>query len=273
MEKDIEKFPRASGFRNNYRRTQCTECYSIVHKGRKQAQKQWFDDLKKTMACADCGLVDFRVIEFHHVNPSEKEIKVSLAAYLSEEILLAELKKCIPYCVNCHRRHHAVERKNQLKAITAPTLIVPSGEVTSVATRICRVCHEPKPLDHYQKAGTVKGKTYQRHVCTTCKTEAQMGRKNNLKAWLAEYKKTLSCSHCLATGGDILDFHHDDSDSKELDVATAIGRGWSVKKITDEIAKCTILCGNCHRIHHHEERVAAKKKNAKAPCAVEKHPI
>ena len=46
-------------------------------------------------------------LEFHHINPSEKEIglKQSLSK-LSKETVEKEIDKCILLCSNCHREVH-----------------------------------------------------------------------------------------------------------------------------------------------------------------------
>lgn len=57
--------------------------------------------------CTHCGGVfPPCVYDFHHVNPSEKDI--SPATAFSWKKLEPELKKCIMLCANCHRIEHHV---------------------------------------------------------------------------------------------------------------------------------------------------------------------
>jgi len=44
--------------------------------------------------------------DFHHINPSEKELDPGLMMGLLDEKLFKELDKCILLCANCHRVHH-----------------------------------------------------------------------------------------------------------------------------------------------------------------------
>ena len=56
--------------------------------------------------CCICGFNDFQeALEFHHVNPEEKEfgLSASSATTKSLEKQIAEVKKCILVCANCHR--------------------------------------------------------------------------------------------------------------------------------------------------------------------------
>ena len=67
--------------------------------------------LKKVTAmtvCVICGLKDWRLIEFHHVNPGSKKFALSQATTNRAGIstLKQELRKCIPVCPNCHRLIH-----------------------------------------------------------------------------------------------------------------------------------------------------------------------
>jgi len=58
---------------------------------------------------------------------------------------------------------------------------------------------------------------------------------------------------CVKCGEDhpaVLDFHHTNPDEKESSIAHIHSR----KKIIEESKKCIILCSNCHRKLHWEER-------------------
>lgn len=64
---------------------------------------------RKKCGCSICGYNKCTaVLEFHHINPSEKSFTISKAysSYSLDEIL-KELKKCILVCANCHKEIHA----------------------------------------------------------------------------------------------------------------------------------------------------------------------
>jgi len=75
-------------------------------------------------------------------------------------------------------------------------------------------------------------------------------RKAVLRQWLQEVKQTLKCKFCPESHPAVLEFHHRDPKKKEIDVAHTITDGWGKKRILDEIAKCDVLCSNCHRKLH-----------------------
>jgi hypothetical protein len=84
-------------------------------------------------------------------------------------------------------------------------------------------------------------------------------RKEALKAWFAEYKATLTCVVCGENHIACLDFHHRNPSEKDVAVSVAVGqRGWSRKRILAEIAKCDVLCANCHRKLHWEEEIGGQ---------------
>jgi hypothetical protein len=81
------------------------------------------------------------------------------------------------------------------------------------------------------------------------------------------YKATLACVQCGQNHPATFDFHHVDSGTKEASVNKLL-KNRAYKRAMEEIQKCVVLCANCHRIHHHNERLnkkAKKKKGAKAP--------
>ena len=81
-------------------------------------------------------------------------------------------------------------------------------------------------------------------------------RRREDKAKFMAYKATLSCEHCGENHPAALDFHHvnpDPSNHKINELVKNRSYKLAYKEIED---KCIVLCSNCHRKHHHEERVA-----------------
>ena len=77
-----------------------------------------------------------------------------------------------------------------------------------------------------------------------------------------DYKATLSCTKCGQNHPATLDFHHivKDESNRQVNKLTSSGKYLAAR---EEIKKCMVLCANCHRIHHHEERQAKKLKHKK----------
>lgn len=77
-------------------------------------------------------------------------------------------------------------------------------------------------------------------------------RREMLRAWLHEYKREhCQCQRCDAKHPACLDFHHVDSEDKELGVSQMISYGYSVDSLREEIENCVVLCANCHRKEHY----------------------
>jgi hypothetical protein len=58
-------------------------------------------------ACKICGYNKcIGSLDFHHINPKEKEINYSLFKTIFNKRLIDELDKCILLCANCHRELH-----------------------------------------------------------------------------------------------------------------------------------------------------------------------
>ena len=77
-------------------------------------------------------------------------------------------------------------------------------------------------------------------------------RRERKRIWLQEIKTKLFCVVCGENHIACLDFHHRDPNEKEQSIGRMI-RTHSKQRILDEIAKCDVLCSNCHRKHHYEE--------------------
>ena len=93
-------------------RGDCKVCKRSEVKGRVAVLRERRYDIMKqrdTM-CADCGIDDLRVIDFHHIDPTQKLAPVAYLATRRPHILEAEMDKCIPLCANCHRIRHWTDR-------------------------------------------------------------------------------------------------------------------------------------------------------------------
>ena len=59
-------------------------------------------------ACTSCGYNKYTgALEFHHLDPSKKDVAISRFKGVGIERLKAELDKCVLLCANCHRETHA----------------------------------------------------------------------------------------------------------------------------------------------------------------------
>jgi hypothetical protein len=73
--------------------------------------------------------------------------------------------------------------------------------------------------------------------------------------WFRLLKSQLACERCGESDPACLDFHHKDPAKKDGEVSKMI-RTHSTLRISEEIAKCSVLCANCHRKLHAAERKA-----------------
>lgn len=109
---------KASGYSS-----ECKACHKIIRKEyyeknkakersrtleTKQRQLQAFKDFKSQLSCKLCSENHPAVLQFHHTDPTEKEIEISLAVRLgwSKQRLQKEIDKCVVLCANCHFKEH-----------------------------------------------------------------------------------------------------------------------------------------------------------------------
>jgi hypothetical protein len=79
-------------------------------------------------------------------------------------------------------------------------------------------------------------------------------KKGEIKAWYKEYKKQLQCIVCGEDHPACLQFHHRNKEEKSFTIGDLARRPTSKKRLLDEIAKCDVLCVNCHAKLHWEEK-------------------
>lgn len=73
---------------------------------RKEEVKNFVWDYLAANPCMEGGESDPRLLEFHHIDPSQKEYNVSelVNGRYSIERIQKEISKCQVLCANCHRR-------------------------------------------------------------------------------------------------------------------------------------------------------------------------
>lgn len=78
-------------------------------------------------------------------------------------------------------------------------------------------------------------------------------RRMNIKQWLYEYKSKRGCGRCPENFPPCLEFHHKggSKEDKRMEISRMLQWGHSKEEILKEIAKCELLCSNCHRKEHH----------------------
>lgn len=84
--------------------------------------------------------------------------------------------------------------------------------------------------------------------------------RQKIRQWFLDKKAQLKCQRCGASHPAIIQFHHRDPKSKTKNVSDMALRGYGIKRIEEEIAKCDILCANCHFIVEWELRGNAGDK-------------
>jgi len=63
-------------------------------------------ECRENSVCACCGEDCAACLDFHHTDPSTKSFSISKAGNRSWEAVLAEIKKCVVVCKNCHSKIH-----------------------------------------------------------------------------------------------------------------------------------------------------------------------
>jgi hypothetical protein len=85
--------------------------------------------------------------------------------------------------------------------------------------------------------------------------KSDIERRAELRKWFHELKASLACEECGISHPAVIEFHHRDKKTKKYNVSQMVNRTLNQQAILREIAKCAVLCANCHKVHHyiHEE--------------------
>jgi hypothetical protein len=101
----------------------------------------------------------------------------------------------------------------------------------------CKSCYNEYNRGYYQSGERTK------------QLERVKNNNKQLRVQFQEWKKQQSCSCCGEDATECLDLHHLDPTQKEGTLARINDFG-SWNRILEEIAKCIVVCANCHRKIH-----------------------
>ena len=131
--------------------------------------------------------------------------------------------------------------------------------------KTCSKCKEEKSLEDFNKK--TSNKDGHERYCKQCHREHNRKHYTNNKQsyidtarkwqhvkrdWWVAYKQTLSCSHCSESRHWCLDFHHTDPSLKDDTVSQMVVSNRSKGAIMVEVAKCIVVCRNCHADIHYK---------------------
>lgn len=115
--------------------------------------------------------------------------------------------------------------------------------------RLCTRCNLIREPHEFQPSHSKIG------CCRECQAQIDKGRFNpKLQAEVDEFKLKTGCVQCgYKSNAKALQFDHLDPRTKSNKVSFYVQRG-RIEQTWTEIAKCQVLCANCHSIKSFNER-------------------
>lgn len=135
--------------------------------------------------------------------------------------------------------------------------------------KVCSVCKRPKPVSEFNRSAARRdGLQTKCRACSKALSraryeanpdeyrEANKARRERLRDFVWNLKRG-PCTDCKQTFHPVaMDFDHRDGTQKTFDIAHMVSWTMSAEAtILAEIAKCDLVCANCHRIRtYHRQR-------------------
>lgn len=100
----------------------------------------------------------------------------------------------------------------------------------------CKDCHNAKRKTRYALTPEVRAKFAAQQLKTRLRN----------RQFVADHLKDNPCVDCGETDGIVLEFDHVRGE-KYMNIASMVLHHKTIKAIAEEIAKCDVVCSNCHR--------------------------
>ena len=128
--------------------------------------------------------------------------------------------------------------------------------MTDHTWRTCRICGETKPISMFYRDKPRKkdGRVMRRFDCRECARRASRESYRERQEFLVAYKLEKGCVDCgYNAHSEALDFDHLPGTEKKFTLAQNHCNSW--ENLLEEIAKCEVVCSNCHRVRTRQRRV------------------
>ena len=284
IEKEEDEFYSSPKDRKSPHCLVCLDVLRVKRNKRVKRNRELRANLK-SVPCGDCSNeYPSYVMDFDHT--AQKKRSLSRVSYLSEACILDEASRCEITCANCHRirTHDRGQNKNRpsknifIRKTQYTEDWRPEGPFTG-RTKWCSGCQKILPIEWFSfKSKVSKILAYR---CRTClakmksnwhqdhpknklrqKSNRATRKKQNL-AYTTAFKEEKGCQDCKRRPpAYVLDFDHI-TDNKRSNVSQMVSDGCSLEAIIEEIAKCEVICANCHRIRTHERRIRQSLSDAR----------
>jgi hypothetical protein len=107
---------------------------------------------------------------------------------------------------------------------------------------MCRSCQR----DYYSK------RYYDPNGSERKRLERNREKNKELRREIIRGAKSIPCMDCgVEYPYYVMDFDHRDPKEKRYTVGMMVGQGQPLDQLRQEIAKCDVVCSNCHRIRTH----------------------
>ena len=154
-----------------------------------------------------------------------------------------------------------------------------SADLFPSLPRICGACHRTLPCSAFnRRLGTMKGLQANCRECSSTHSrqryESNPHVRESVKSKNIAQRATMRrlrdqamadrggvCASCGFDDTTILQWHHRDPSSKSFNIADTLSRATCGEaRLLEEIAKCDLLCPNCHMRHEQDVRKGLRHK-------------
>lgn len=124
----------------------------------------------------------------------------------------------------------------------------------------CSRCKKEKELSEFNNSS--HNRQGKQPVCRACQSSYYesnrdkhlanvAARRRRHRDWIRSLKEGQPCAQCGRVGHPhAMHWHHRDPSQKEFNLSIAVAASKGRQKVLDEIAKCDLLCADCHAIVH-----------------------
>ena len=131
----------------------------------------------------------------------------------------------------------------------------------------CSTCQRALPVDEFSRSRKNRFRGGRHYSCRECDSnKSHLLLKRNRQLVLEA--KDVPCMDCgVRWPFWIMEFDHRDPSKKDFEIGSE-GRQFSKQKVKDEMAKCDIVCANCHKDREYKRLQEKLERGESVGCIV-----